>query len=186
MKFLFSVFIIAFGIIYFNLLSEKPAESEYLKHNSFFIKKQMTIDRENLSGELFEYYKVKNDGNEIKKILVDAVFHSDFNSWKFSETRTVLATAYTPGEESCGVWADGYTYTDLFAQYGLIAVDPTNVALGSIVYVQNYGLAFAADIGGQIKGNRIDLCFPDVDIALEFGVENLDFVELNQGIGGIK
>jgi len=38
-----------------------------------------------------------------------------------------------------------------------IAVDPSVIPLGSKVYVDGYGYAIAADTGGAIKGNRIDL-----------------------------
>jgi uncharacterized protein YabE (DUF348 family) len=38
-----------------------------------------------------------------------------------------------------------------------IAVDPSVVPLGSKVYVDGYGYAIAADTGGAIKGNKVDL-----------------------------
>lgn len=38
-----------------------------------------------------------------------------------------------------------------------IAVDPSVIPLGSKVYVDGYGYAIAADTGGAIKGNIIDL-----------------------------
>jgi len=38
-----------------------------------------------------------------------------------------------------------------------IAVDPSVIPLGSKVYVDGYGYAIAADTGGAIKGNKIDL-----------------------------
>ena len=38
-----------------------------------------------------------------------------------------------------------------------IAVDPSVVPLGSKVYVEGYGYAIAADTGGAIKGNKIDI-----------------------------
>ncbi len=38
-----------------------------------------------------------------------------------------------------------------------IAVDPSVIPLGSKVYVEGYGYAIAADTGGAIKGNKIDL-----------------------------
>lgn len=45
---------------------------------------------------------------------------------------------------------------------GDIAV-PSNVALGSKIYVPGYGWGIAKDHGGAIKGNRIDLAFGGVD-----------------------
>ena len=38
-----------------------------------------------------------------------------------------------------------------------IAVDPSVIPLGSKVYVDGYGYAIAADTGGAIKGNKIDI-----------------------------
>ena len=38
-----------------------------------------------------------------------------------------------------------------------IAVDPRVIPLGSLVYVENYGKAIAADTGGAIQGNIIDV-----------------------------
>ena len=38
-----------------------------------------------------------------------------------------------------------------------IAVDPSVIPLGSKVYVEGYGYAIAADTGGAIKGNKIDI-----------------------------
>src|SRR5699024_3216126 len=43
----------------------------------------------------------------------------------------------------------------------VIGVDPSVIPLGSRVYVEGYGEAIAGDTGGDIKGNRIDLHFPD-------------------------
>ena len=38
-----------------------------------------------------------------------------------------------------------------------ISVDPSVIPLGSLVYVDGYGKAIAADTGGAIKGNIIDV-----------------------------
>jgi len=39
----------------------------------------------------------------------------------------------------------------------VIAVDPNVIPLGSRVWVEGYGEAIAADTGGAIKGNIIDV-----------------------------
>jgi 3D (Asp-Asp-Asp) domain-containing protein len=79
------------------------------------------------------------------------------------------STAYDPGPLSCGKWASGYTATGMKAGRGVIAVDPRVIPLGTRVYVDGYGYAVAADTGGAIKGNIIDVCFPTRREALQWG-----------------
>lgn len=74
------------------------------------------------------------------------------------------ATAYVPG------YGCGYrTSTGRKAAYGVVAVDPRVIPLGTRLYIQGYGYAVAADTGGRIKGNRIDLCFNSLKEAHNFG-----------------
>lgn len=84
---------------------------------------------------------------------------------------TFKLTAYCPCPKCCGEWADGITYTMTEATPGrTVAVDPKVIPLGSTVYIN--GSAYVAeDIGGAIKGNRIDVYFPDHKTALQFGVQ---------------
>lgn len=80
---------------------------------------------------------------------------------------TMTATAYCPNR-CCGS-ALGRTATGRKAEYGIVAVDPRVIPLGTALYVDRYGFAIAADTGGKIKGARIDLCFPTHREALRFG-----------------
>ena len=84
----------------------------------------------------------------------------------------MVATAYYPGVESCGVWADGYTYTGAIAGKGCIAIDPKAgiLKLGQEVYVEGYGQGTCNDIGSAIKGWKIDVCFNTLEEAKEWGV----------------
>ena len=83
-------------------------------------------------------------------------------------------TAYCTCSKCCGAWADGITYTGTQATAGrTVAVDPDVVPLGSKVYIN--GTEYVAeDIGGAIKGKRIDVLLPSHEAALQFGVKYTD------------
>lgn len=51
-----------------------------------------------------------------------------------------------------------------------IAVDPSVIPLGSKVYIPGYGYAIAADTGGAIKGNKIDLFMNSEQACLSWGI----------------
>lgn len=82
---------------------------------------------------------------------------------------TVESTAYTAYCDGCS----GITRMGIdLRQYDtgkVIAVDPNVIPLGSIVEVEGYGLAIAADIGGAINGKKIDVFIPDRNDALQWG-----------------
>lgn len=95
-------------------------------------------------------------------------------SFRYVEVKNMLATAYYPGPESCGKYAAyGQTYTGKKAGFGLVAVDPRVIKLGTKLYIEGYGKAEAADIGGAIKGNRIDLCYETYREAAMYGSKKI-------------
>jgi 3D (Asp-Asp-Asp) domain-containing protein/septal ring factor EnvC (AmiA/AmiB activator) len=73
---------------------------------------------------------------------------------------TVSATGYALG---------GTTATGLPVGWGVAAVDPSVIPLGTRLVVPGYGEAVAADIGGAVHGNTIDLWFPSVAQAQAWG-----------------
>ena len=84
---------------------------------------------------------------------------------------TMRATAYCPN--GCCGSSHGRTATGRRAEYGIVAVDPRVIPLGTALYVDRYGFAIAADTGRKIKGARIDLCFPTHREALRFGTRSV-------------
>ncbi len=80
-------------------------------------------------------------------------------------TLTVTATGYSSADPGVG----SRTATGARATYGVIAVDPSVIPLGTRVYIPGYGNAVAADTGGAISGAKIDLCFDTRAEALAWG-----------------
>ena len=79
----------------------------------------------------------------------------------------VEATAYTATCEGCtGICKDG---TPADYTKNIIAVDPTVIPLGSVCEIEGLGRYTARDIGGAIKGNKIDILTEDRAAALEWG-----------------
>lgn len=75
----------------------------------------------------------------------------------------MFATSYSPatsGTPRDAPWY-GRTRLGLRAGFGVVAVDPSVVRLGSRVYVPGYGAAIAGDTGGGVDGRWIDLGYDD-------------------------
>lgn len=82
-------------------------------------------------------------------------------------TRMMESTAYSYSEPGSGhITASGL---DLYDNPQAIAVDPSVIPLNSIVNVEGYGVAIAADTGGAIKGNIIDVHFTTVEKCVAWG-----------------
>ena len=75
-------------------------------------------------------------------------------------TLTVLATGYS---------LSGHTSTGVPVAYGIVAVDPGVIALGTKMTIPGYGEGVAADTGGAVAGSHIDLWFPTEAEALAWG-----------------
>lgn len=68
---------------------------------------------------------------------------------------------------------------DLRSNPNVIAVDPSQIPLGILVEVPGYGIAIAGDTGGDIKGNRIDLHYPEIQQAMDFGRRKITIKVMN-------
>jgi len=86
-------------------------------------------------------------------------------------TLNVDSTAYT--------FTGNKTATGVQPSQGMIAVDPKVIPLGSRVYVEGYGYAIAADTGGAIRGNRIDVFFPTLRQCINWGRKSIHIYIIN-------
>ena len=75
-------------------------------------------------------------------------------------TVTVTATGYS---------LPGHTATGMPVGYGVVAVDPAVIPLGTRLTIPGYGEGVAADTGSAVSGYTIDLWFPTLADALAWG-----------------
>jgi 3D (Asp-Asp-Asp) domain-containing protein len=80
------------------------------------------------------------------------------------KTMTVRATAYAlPGRTATGVPVG----------WGVVAVDPSVIPLGTRMTIPGYGTGVAADTGGAVRGAHIDLWFPTTAQAFAWGTRTV-------------
>ncbi|MBQ7090849.1 MAG: G5 domain-containing protein [Clostridia bacterium] len=126
-------------------------------------------DRELISNEVIEEptNKIVLVGTKEKPVEKTGNFKATSSApTSYKKVYQMTCTAYSAG---------GTTATGRPAKWGVVAVDPKVIPLGSTVYVETvdgkyiYGTAVAADIGGAIKGNKIDICVNSRSEAYSFG-----------------
>ncbi len=89
----------------------------------------------------------------------------------FREARYMETSAYT---------YTGYrTASGKHPEVGMIAVDPSIIPMGSRLYVEGYGFGRAADTGGSIRGNRLDLFMEERSQCLNWGRRSVKVYVLN-------
>ena len=176
---------------------EEPVDFAVItKKDDSLSKGKEKIVKEGKDGLISKKYEVvKENGKEVKReLLSEKVVNKKQDKVVTVGTRTTVAqasrgvtnvssssgkeiyvssTAYTASCKGCsGVTSTG---VDLKSNPGakIIAVDPSVIPLGSKVYVEGYGYAVAADKGGAIKGNRIDVFFSSKNDAYRWGVKRV-------------
>jgi 3D (Asp-Asp-Asp) domain-containing protein len=116
------------------------------------------------------------------QMLTNAVATASGKPVAYSKVINAVATAYSEVPEENGGWG-GVDYFGNSLKIGTIAVDPNVIPLGTKVYITGYtsrglplgGLvATATDIGGAIKGNRVDIFLPSsIGPVADFGIQNV-------------
>lgn len=116
-----------------------------------------------------EYTKLLEQQKEIYKELVkeEQIILGDFPNKKLG--RFTLSW-YSPKELGKEHPSQLRTSKGAIPKEGrTIAVDPSIIPYGSLVYIQGYGYFIAEDCGGAIKGNRIDIFTSSYDHAIRQG-----------------
>lgn len=112
----------------------------------------------------------------IKEGTREKIVQTSRGNVRYSKVLKMNATAYTASDGN----GDGITASGIPATRGIVAVDPEVIPLGTRLYIPGYGEALAADTGGAIQGNRIDLVVDSYGEAMNFGRQDIDVYILQQ------
>lgn len=161
--------------------------AETVENNELTTRKLHIADKHLQSLLETKQYISSAEINEPKSIE-EAIDFTEF------PTSTVVATGYTAGYESTGKTKEhpefGITYSGVQVKrdlYSTIAADLSVFPIGTILYIPDYGYGVVADIGGAIKGNKIDLYFDTVeDVYNQWGKKELDVYVIEKGNGEIS
>lgn len=82
---------------------------------------------------------------------------------------TVASNGRTITVSATGYSLRGRTASGIPTAPGVVAVDPSVIPLGTRLTIPGYGEGIAADTGGAVQGNTIDLWFPSTAQALQWG-----------------
>lgn len=171
-----------------NIIEEEIDFSVVTKKDSSLEKGEEKVVQKGENGVVKKHFLVTyENGKEVKRELqrtetvkeaVDQVVHVGTKEIKQMPSRGsessskefyVTATAYSANCSGCtGVTATGFDLNKN-PNAKVIAVDPSVIPLGTKVWVEGYGYAVAADTGGAIKGNRIDLFMPNENQVKNYG-----------------
>jgi 3D (Asp-Asp-Asp) domain-containing protein len=90
-------------------------------------------------------------------------------------------TAYADGVD--GIAKNARTATGASTRWGVVAVDPRFVPLGSTMLIDGYGdkVFVAEDVGSAIKGPSIDIWLPDGEQAKKYGTQYRKVTILTEG-----
>ena len=122
---------------------------------------------------------IYQDGQEVQRELLDTTVTQEPEA-KIVAMGTITSVsrggARFDFQTAMECRATAYTYTGYRTAtgrnpaVGLVAVDPSVIPLGSKLYIEGYGYAEAADTGGSIRGNRVDLFLETREECIRWGI----------------
>ncbi|NTU28199.1 DUF348 domain-containing protein [Bacillus tequilensis] len=167
---------------------QKGKEGKLKKHFEVVKENGKEVSRELVKEETAEQSKdkviavgTKQSSPNIEKVSAsgDSKTVVSRSNESTGKAMTVASTAYTASCSGCS----GHTATGVNLKNNpnakVIAVDPNVIPLGSKVHVEGYGYAIAADTGSAIKGNKIDVFFPEKSSAYRWGNKTVKIKILN-------
>lgn len=192
-----TLFTIVINVYYKGQISEAEKEIEILKESKKIKEdkiSELELEIESVYEKLSEkensilefeekLKKVENENEKLKKELE-----------KYDSLRklNMVATAYTSKCDGCtGITATGYDVRNTVYKdgYRVVSTDKNVIPMDSLLYIESVNdsfepfVAISSDVGGAIKGNRIDILVENESKAYGFGVRDIKVTVLREGGG---
>ena len=115
-------------------------------------------------------FRINGKKFDLNRLYINR-YKYDSQQSKARTKMTVTATAYS---------RDGITSTMIKPYWGVIAVDPSVIPYGSLVYIPYFDKYFLAeDCGGAIIGKRIDIFMNSEAECRKWGVRKINIEIVN-------
>lgn len=192
-----TLFTIVMNVSYKGQISEAEKEIEILKESEK-IKKDKISELESEIESVYEKLsekensilefeeKLKKAENENEKLK------KELEKYDSLQKLNIVATAYTSKCDGCtGITATGYDVRNTVYKegYRVVSTDKNVIPMDSLLYIESINdsfepfVAISSDVGGAIKGNRIDILVENESKAYDFGVRDIKVTVLREGGG---
>lgn len=155
--------------------SERRVEIVYIEMQT-----EVYIDKTTSSEEQYIPRAALSSIPEISELLYSSDIEPEPNiPAEFVYIGDFSATAYCPCAQCSDEWGT-QTATGATAQQGVtVAVDPSIVPYGTVIYIEGVGIRIAQDCGGAIQGQELDIYYKRHGDALDFGRQALKVWEIS-------
>ena len=140
------------------------------------LRSEQRLKRSQITALQVAAQRVERKSNELQAAAAsaDATPQPAPDATASNQTPAAAPTSAASGSRTITVSTTGYslsgrTSTGMPVGFGVVAVDPSVIPLGTRLTIPGYGEGVAADTGGSVRGNRIDLWFPTLAQARAWG-----------------
>lgn len=157
-------------------LAAEKAEAERIAEEARQVELARVAEEKRLADLEAQRVARNKEKEEAKKNGTEQVVVSRGSDDSFKESYYEI-TAYTAGFESTGKTPDdpnyGLTASGAYVTQGVTIACPPEIAFGTKINIEGYGIRVCQDRGSHIQTGRLDLYMESLDAALAFGRQTI-------------
>lgn len=142
---------------------KRHEELLFASQNDLAATQELLQDEVNKNNNLSQKLEIAQATmSDLKNTGYQAVYYGDFNITHYCNELY---------DHICG--GNGVTASGTTVEVGrTVAVDPSIIPYGTLLYIEGYGFRIAEDCGGAVKGHQIDVVVQTHDEAMSLGMKH--------------